>query len=166
MAVERDFYKIPDGVGIPVETLEKLFSMAESDAAAAVRKVVAEGRVGVAERYVLAPYIALQTLRTRRSRNTRREMFEWVETLQAQIRLRERLSSGEFERESDRASAEELLGQLEAGEIRIGLDDEAFVGMSLLGLEEVSLELLEGWNWLVVMLTGPKFVTSDHPVCH
>ena len=165
VAVERDFYKIPDGVGIPVETLEELFSMAESDAAAAMRKVVAEGRVGVAERYVLAPYIALQTLRTRRSRNTRREMFEWVETLQAQIRLRERLSSGEFERESDRASAEELLGQLEAGEIRIGLDDEAFVGMSLLGLEEVSLELLEGWNWLVVMLTGPKFVTSDHPVC-
>ena len=130
-----------------------------------MRKVVAEGRVGVHERYLLAPYIALQMLRTRRSRNTRREIVEWVETIQAQIRLGKRLSCGEFERESDRASAAEILGQLEAGDIRIGLDDEAFVGISLLGLEEVSLELLEGWNWLLVVLTARKFVTSDHPVC-
>ena len=165
LAVERDFYRLPEATGLPATLLEEALSRQESEAAAAIRDVVAEGRVSHSNREVLAAHLALQLLRTRHHRNSARGVTDWMATLEAQVTLSRRLSDGDFESESERVLAEDCLGRLTHGEIVASLHEGELLGWSFRSLEMFFEALRLGWNWVLVVLTVPRFVTSDNPIC-
>lgn len=164
VAVERDFYRIPATTGLPANFLEGLLSSVEGVAAEAIRSAVATGAVREPDRQVLAAYLGLQRLRTRQTRDSIREMTEWSGPMLAQIDLKERLESGEFESEGERQLAEQAIEQLIDGTLHVGAAEESLVGLSLKPLEQIVEILSSGWNWIIVVLTKPQFITTDHPV--
>ena len=165
VAVERDFYRLPEEIGFPANSLEEALSSQESDAAEAIRRLVAEGRVLHSHRESLILHMALQLLRTLRHRRSTKELIQWTATLHAQVELSRQLSEGKFETESDRTLAERALGQLEDGELIVGPKEQSLNAWSLFSLDEVASILRSGWNWVLVILTAAKFITSDHPIC-
>ena len=165
VAVERDFYRLPEKIGLPANSLEEALSSQESDAAEAIRRLVAEGRVLDSHRESLILHMALQLLRTQRHRRSTKALTQRTATLLAQVELSRQLSEGEFEAESERALAERVLGQLADGELIVGPEEQALSALSLLSLDEVASILRSGWNWVLVILTAAKFITSDHPIC-
>ena len=165
VAVERDFYRLPDATGLPATLLEETLSALESEAAAAIRAVVTEGKVSDSHREALVPHIALQLLRTRYHRNSTRAVTEWMATVEAQVNLNRRMLDGDFESECDRALAERVLRQLAKGELVVGLQEEELLGWSFRSLEMFVAALRSAWNWVVVVLTSPRLITSDNPIC-
>ena len=165
VAVERDFYRLPEEIGFPANSLEEALSSQESDAAEAIRRLVAEGRVRDSHRESLILHMALQLLRTQRHRRSTKALAQRTATLQAQVDLSRQLSEGRFDTESERALAERVLGQLADGELIVGPEEQALSALPLLSLDEVASILRSGWNWVLVVLTAAKFITSDHPIC-
>ena len=165
VAVERDFYALPEGLGLPANSLEVWLSSQESDAAEAIRRLVAEGRVLRSDREALILHMALQWLRTLRQRRSIKDLAQWTGTQLAQVQLTQQLLGGEFRTESERTLAESALRQLEDGELRVGLEEQVLTTLPLLPLVEVMSVLRSGWNWVLVILTAAKLITSDHPIC-
>ena len=165
VAVERDFYRLPESTGLPAGLLEETLSRQESEAAAAIRDVLDEGRVSHSNREVLAAHMAFQYLRTRHHRIFTRDVTDWMATREVQITLGRRLSEGDFDSESERAVAQELLGQLASGELAASLHEDELLGWMFRYLEILFEELRSGWNWILVVLHVPGFVTSDNPIC-
>ena len=165
VAVERDFYRLPENTVLPVNLLEEALSAEEAGAALAIQDIVATGVVSPLNRELLVLHIALQMLRTRRQRNSIGAMATWLATNLAQVNLNRRLEAGEFEKESEHALAESALQQLVDGQIRVTLNEQALLGVSLREADRIGEALRTGWNWIVVVLTTPKFITSDHPIC-
>ena len=165
VAVERDFYTFPEGMGLPANSLEEALSSQESDAAEAIRRLVAEGRVLRSHRESLILHMALQLLRTQRQRRSTKDLAQWTGTQLAQVQLSRQLSEGGIETDSERTFAESALRQLEDGELRVGLEKQALKALPLLALVEALSVLRSGWNWVLVILTAAKLITSDHPIC-
>ena len=165
VAVERDFYRLPEGTNLPVNVLEELLSAQESDAAKAIQNVVDTGRVSPLNRELLIFHLAMQMSRTRRQRNSIAAIVAWRATYAVQVDLNRRLAAGEFGEESERALAESAVQQLADGHLRVSPNEEALLAMALRGLDIIGGILRTGWNWVVVILTTPRFITSDHPIC-
>lgn len=165
VAVERNFYSLPEDSGLPEALLERVLGAQEAEAASAIRDIVEACQVGAVERECLIVHIALQMLRTRRQRLITKLATEWVATLQAQVWLNRRLQEDEFETESERDVAERSLRQLAAGETKISPEEKSLVGTTLLGFERMVEVLSSDWNWIVVHVNKAIFITSDHPIC-
>lgn len=165
VAAENNFYRLPEVGPLYATQLEDALAAQDSESAAAIRNVVAEGRVSQSHRETLAAHIAFQLLRTRHHRNSARAVTAWMATAEAQVNLDRRLSDGDFELESERARAERLLRQLANGELAVTLHEDELLRWSFRSLEMFFEELRSGWNWVIVVLTTPRFITSDHPVC-
>lgn len=165
VAVERDFYRLDGGIGFPANLLEDALSSLESGASEAIRRLVAEGRVLHSHRELLITYMALQLARTQRHRRSIKEMMQWTATLQTQVELSRQLSEGKFETEPDHTLARSALGKLADGELIVSPEEQALKALSLHSVDEVASVLESGWNWVLVVLTTAKFITSDHPIC-
>ena len=165
VAVERDFYRLPENLAVPANFLEEMLSAQESKAAEAMRSIVAAGRVQGSHRESLILHLALQFLPTQRHRRTTKEMTERTITLQTQVEISRRLSEGEFETEYERTLAERVLRQLRDGELIVGPQEQALVGLSLSSLSQIVSILRSGWNWILVIVSAAKFITSDNPIC-
>ena len=165
VAVERDFYRLPDSTELPPRALEDLLSAQESAAAEAIRETADSGSVREAHREILAMHMVVQMRRTRQHRNFMKESAEYIGNLQAQVNLNQLLEEDEFEDEAERESAERYLAQFTSGELHVTADDKSLGGMILDRLEQLVPILLTGWNWIVVGINRPEFVTSDSPLC-
>ncbi len=164
VAVERDFYRLPDSSSLPPHALEEFLGTQESAAAEAIRATVATHAVDEVGREILASYIVLQLRRTRQYRNFMKESAEYIFNLQAQANLSQRLEEGDFETEAERETAERFLAQLTSGELYVTAEDKSLSGAILDGIEQLVPILLTGWHWIVVSINRPEFVTSDSPL--
>ena len=165
LAAENDFYRLPDDARLPPMALENAFSSQEGDAARAIRDTVSAGYVSQEDRQVLALHVALQLARTRRERNFMRDLAQLILPLQEQVELNEKLSTNAFESDAARKIAEDRIGKLVSGETDTKVDKKILLGLIFEGLSEVQSVLLSGWNWILITLSEPKFLTSDHPIC-
>lgn len=163
LAVERDFYRLPDASGLPHYFLEEVLSLQEGLAAMAIDRVSRAGVVNDEDRLALATHLAMQTLRTPRTRDVVSESAEWVDSILAQIELGRRLAAGEFSIE-ERQLAEDAIKELKDGTLRVGPAEDARVGLALGSFDQMLEQLLGDWTWLIVVLSRPRFITTDHPV--
>lgn len=163
LGFERDFYRLPENAGLPKYFLEEVLSLQEEAAAIAIDNVCRAGIVADKDRLTLAMHIAMQILRTPNTRRTVGESAEWSASIFAQIELGRRLEAGEFSAD-ERELAEQAIKQLEDGSVRVGPAEDARVGIALTAFAEILEHLLGSWTWLVVLLSQPRFITTNQPV--
>lgn len=113
----------------------------------------------------LALHVILQLRRTRQYRNVAKELAQRAATLQANLTLAQRLEDDDFDDNAEREVARSTLDKLSSGELTVEVRDESLSGVVIDRIGELASILLSGWNWVVVVLDSPKFITSDSPVC-
>lgn len=163
LGFERDLYRLPDNAGLPKYFLEEVFGELESQAASAIERVVQSGVVTEADRRTLATYLTLQILRTPHTIRAVTDMAAWSASIEMQIELGRKLDRGDLDVEQ-RRMAENALRQLEDGTLRIVPAEKSRVGLVLAAFEQMLVQVLRDWTWLVVLLDRPRLLTSDNPV--
>ena len=91
--------------------------------------------------------------------------MESVRELWARVALDRNLTDDGLEAEPAQAGVERNRTRSADREPVMGPQEQALVAWSLLPLEQIGSDLRSGWNWVVVVLTSPRLITSDNPIC-
>lgn len=164
LAAEGGFNDLSDALSFPPRLVEDILASSEGMAAISMNEVVRTGAVSAGDREVIAMYMSLQLGRTRKARDGYDSAATWTATQHAQIDVAKALEGSDDSLPASRSEVQQLLHQLMNGELIVGPRKDHLVGYAFqTGVWAYPL-LIEGWNWLVVSLSKPGFVTTDHPI--